>query len=77
MKYDNSIPNDLPERGLALLMPRESALASYRIFNPDNKDPSDNALLAIALNEKLALVTSDPKILTVTEPGLKLIDAAN
>lgn len=75
MKYDNSIMEDLPIMGVELIMPNRLTLGRYKIYNPDNKDPFDNILIAVALAEKCTFVTSDSKILAVSEPGLVLLDA--
>ena len=75
MQYDNSIINDLPTMGVELIMPDRLLLSRYRIYNPSNKDPFDNVLISVALNEKCTLVTSDQKILAVAESALSLLDA--
>ncbi len=49
----------------------------YTIFNPQNKDPYDNALVAVAIAESLPLVTADESILSLKHKGLVLIDARN
>lgn len=40
-----------------------------------NKDPFDNALISVAIDENYVLVTSDPKILSVSVANLRLLDA--
>ena len=75
LNYDISVLGDLTKMGIDLIMPDEEALRGYAIFNPDNKDPFDNVLIAVARNEKCTFVTSDPKILSVSAPGFKLFDA--
>lgn len=42
----------------------------YRIFNPDNRDPLDNALIASALCEGVPFITADGDILALqpTQP---------
>jgi PIN domain nuclease of toxin-antitoxin system len=75
MKYDNSIMEDLSIMGLELIIPDRLVLGRYKIYNSDNKDPFDNALISVSIGEKCTFVTSDSKILTITEPGLLLLDA--
>jgi PIN domain nuclease of toxin-antitoxin system len=75
LTYDASVLNDLPKMGIELVMPTEEALAAYTIFNADNRDPFDNVLIAVACSEQCIFVTSDPKILAVSTPGLVLLDA--
>lgn len=76
LNYDRSILNDLPKMGIELIMPSNEVLSTYKIFNSDNKDPFDNILIAVARNHKCIFVTADPKILTVSSPGLRFLDAA-
>lgn len=75
LEYDPTILDDLPNMGVDLLFPDKTTLQNYAIFNPNNKDPFDNALITVAMHENCLLVTSDPKILTVSAYNLNLIDA--
>lgn len=75
LTLDPSVINDLPKMGIELLFPHKDTLREYAIFNAENKDPFDNALISVALQEKCVLITSDVKILAVTNPRLKLINA--
>lgn len=75
MKYDNSVVEDLPVMGVELIMPDRLVLGRYKIYNPANKDPFDNILISVAIGEKCTFVTSDPKILGVSEPDLVVLDA--
>jgi PIN domain nuclease of toxin-antitoxin system len=75
LDFDSSIMNDLPKMGIELLMPSNATLQKYAIFNPDNKDPFDNVLTAVAISEKCTFVTSDPKILAISSRDLSLLDA--
>ena len=75
LSYDSSILGDLTKMGIDLIMPDEEALKGYAIFNPENKDPFDNVLIAVARNEKCKFVTSNAKILAVSAPGFKSFDA--
>ncbi len=75
LDYSPSVLDDLPKMGIDLLLPDTTTLQNYAIFNPNNKDPFDNALIAVAIHEKYSLVTSDPKILAVSAYDLSLIDA--
>jgi PIN domain nuclease of toxin-antitoxin system len=72
---DPSIVQDLPKMGIDLIYPNKDTLRRYRIFNPLNKDPFDNALMSIAVQSKFVLITSDSKILDVESTDLKLISA--
>ena len=73
--YDSSILEDLPSMGIELIMPDTVVLNGYKIFNPENKDPFDNILIATALNEKCLFVTSDSRILSTNLHSLNLVDA--
>lgn len=75
MTIDIAVVDDLPTMGIELLDPDMNVLEGYAIFNPDNKDPFDNILISIALNEKCSLMTSDSKILDTKHDDLKLINA--
>jgi PIN domain nuclease of toxin-antitoxin system len=75
MKYDNSIMELLPAMGVELIMPDHLVLARYKKYNPTNKDPFDNVLMAVAQSEKCVLVTSDQKMLAFSGPSLTLLDA--
>jgi PIN domain nuclease of toxin-antitoxin system len=76
LDYDPSVIGDLPKMGIELLFPNEDTLRGYVLFNPENRDPFDNALISVALQEKYTLVTSDTKILAVSDSRLKLINAS-
>jgi len=75
LDYDSTILNDLPKMGIDLLFPDKTTLQNYAIYNTDNKDPFDNALIAVAIHENCLFITSDPKILAVTAHNLNLLDA--
>ena len=75
LDFNPTIISDLPRMGIDLLFPDETTLQNYAIFNANNKDPFDNALITVAIHENCLLVTSDPKILNVSAHNLKLIDA--
>jgi len=75
LTYDNSVIDDLPGMDIKLVMPDEDVLQNYNIFNSDNKDPFDNALVAVAINERHTFVTADPKILAISKSNLALQDA--
>jgi PIN domain nuclease of toxin-antitoxin system len=75
LDYDPSVLDDLPGMGIDLLLPDKTTLQNYMIFNPDNKDPFDNALMTVAVHEKCRFVTSDPKILNISFHSLRLLDA--
>lgn len=62
LDYDSTVLDDLPKMGIDLLLPDKTTLQNYTIFNPDNKDPFDNALIATAIHEKYSFVTIDPKV---------------
>lgn len=75
LDYDPSIIDDLPRMGIELIMPTPRTLRNYETYNPNNKDPFDNALISVALDENTALLTSDEKILSTQTPDLKSLDA--
>ena len=75
LDYDVSVLKDLANMGIELLFPDVDTLKDYAIFNPDNKDPFDNAIISVALYEKCALITSDPKILALNSLNLNLLNA--
>lgn len=75
LDYDPELIDDLPEMGIDILFPDKNSLKDYKIFNSNNKDPFDNALITTAIYEGCTLITSDPKILAVTDKDLKLFDA--
>jgi len=75
LDYDSSVIDDLPKMGIDLLLPNPKTLEDYKIFNPSNKDPFDNALITLALKEGYSFVTSDIKILNTKVKGLNLLNA--
>jgi PIN domain nuclease of toxin-antitoxin system len=75
LAYDGTVLNDLPKMGIELVLPDIAALSGYTVFNPNNKDPFDNILIAVARNEAAEFVTSDPKILAVSAPGFVPLNA--
>ena len=75
LSYDTSILDDLSDMGIELILPDTSELKSYKVFNPDNKDPFDNMLMNIAIRDNLCLMTSDKKILDTQVDGFKHLDA--
>ncbi len=74
LEFDHDVISDLPKMGVELLLPGPKSLVGYKIFNPDNNDPFDNALITTALNEELVIMTSDDKILNTNTVGLRLVD---
>ena len=77
LEYDQTIVDDLPDMGIELVMPTMSSLSRYNIHSPNNKDPFDNMLIAIALEENATLLTSDAKMLGTVIPRFKVIDVNN
>lgn len=75
LKYEDEIFDDLAELGIEVIAPSRELLSRYRIFSPANKDPFDNLIIATALAQKSALMTSDRQILDTKSKGLKLLDA--
>lgn len=75
LTYQDSLLEDLPKMNIEILMPELENLHQYTIFNPDNKDPFDNILIATALTEKAKFMTSDRKILASKIPSLRLVNA--
>lgn len=75
LNYDPKVLDLLNDMDIELVMPDTSLLKKYEIFNTQNKDPFDNALIATAIVGKYILVTSDHKILDTSFKGLKLLNA--
>jgi PIN domain nuclease of toxin-antitoxin system len=75
LTWDTSLIEDLPSMGIDLIMPDMDALLRYAVLNPNNKDPFDNIIMSTARSRNAKLMTSDHKILAVSIPGLKTIDA--
>ncbi len=75
LNYDPSVLDDLPRMGIDLLLPDITTLQNYMIYNSDNKDPFDNALITVAVHKKCRFITSDPKILNISLHSLRLLDA--
>ncbi len=73
--YDPLIIEDLPKMGIELIMPSVSVLQAYKVYSVDNKDPFDNMLISVALEESTSLITSDQKIIGTSFSGLKTIEA--
>ncbi len=76
LHYEDKVFDDFVEQDIQLLMPDRALLSNYRIFNPDNKDRFDNLLIATALDNRYALMTTDHKILAAKIPRLRTIDAS-
>jgi len=62
-EYNDTIVEDLPKMGVELVMPDLEVLSKYKIYDQSNKDPFDNMLIAVAIDHKMTMVTSDTKIL--------------
>ncbi len=72
---DSSVAKDLSKMGIDLVMPDVDILETYTIISPDNRDPFDNVIMAVARNEKYVFVTSDSKVLATVASDLTIIDA--
>ncbi len=75
LEYDPSVLDDLPKMGIELLALGPKALIGYAIYDPENKDPFDNALITTAINEACCLMTSDASLLNVSVNELRTLDA--
>ncbi|MEI7674387.1 MAG: type II toxin-antitoxin system VapC family toxin [bacterium] len=75
LNYDPSVLDDLQSMGIELLVPDKTTLQNYTLFNPDNKDPFDNAIITMAIHENCLLVTSDSRILQLSIHNLNLLNA--
>jgi PIN domain nuclease of toxin-antitoxin system len=75
LEYDDTVLDDLSQMGIELLIADRSTLRNYKIYNPVNRDPFDNALISVAISENCIFITGDTKILSIKEPALNLIDA--
>lgn len=76
LSWDTSLIDDLPSMGIELIMPDIDTLQNYAILNPANKDPFDNVIVSVARSGNSTLMTSDPKILAISNLGLSVIDAS-
>lgn len=47
----------------------------YSLFSQHNRDPFDNALVSIAVSERIPFMTADTKILALKYPGLVCVNA--
>ena len=68
------IVSNIELMGVAILPFEHTQAEGYQLYNTSNKDPFDNALISIAIERKLALLTSDLKILSVKHPRLRVIN---
>lgn len=75
LSWDTSLINDLPSMGIELIMPDTKALQGYAILGPTNRDPFDNMIMSVARSRNFVLMTSDPKILSISSSGFSTIDA--
>jgi PIN domain nuclease of toxin-antitoxin system len=75
--YDDSALDDLTSAGFEILYPTREILEAYRIYDPTNKDPFDNILLAVAQVEQCSFMTSDKIILANRTDGIAVINARN
>lgn len=75
IEVEDSIIEDSVKAGFELLMPDLNTLTGYTVLNPNNKDPFDNALMCVAIQERCKFMTSDRKILSTNAEGFKLLDA--
>lgn len=75
IEVEDSIIEESVKAGLELLMPDLNTLTAYTVLNPNNKDPFDNALMCVAIQERYTFMTSDRKILSTNAEGLKILDA--
>lgn len=69
------IISSIPTMEIKVLNYDQAQASNYELYNPANLDPFDNALISIAITEKLTLVTADQDILSIKRPGLKCINA--
>ena len=75
MTFDPQIIQKLETVGIKLLYPDVELLGEYTVYNPENRDPFDNALLTVAKTHGLVLVTNDHKII-MSNSGVNILDAA-
>ncbi len=75
MTYDDSIFEDIAVMNLRLVPADRAVLAAYRIFDPENKDPFDNLLIAVAKTGDYRFMTSDSVILESEKLSIQLSDA--
>ena len=75
LDFNPEIIDDLAEMDITISFPEAKTLENYKIFNPNNKDPFDNALISVALKENCVFVTADKNIINTHVNGLSLLDA--
>ncbi len=69
-------PDDLIKSlGISVLDLNSDDCAHYKLFNPNNRDPFDNAIIGVASARKMRLLTGDAKILATKNLKLQLVDA--
>lgn len=67
LKMDEPLERLIDDLKLTILDYTQKQTAAYRIFNSDNKDPFDNALMAVAFSENLPFVTADRLITPLSD----------
>ena len=75
LDFNPEIIDDLAEMDITISFPEAKTLENYKIFNPNNKDPFDNALISVALKENCVFVTADKNIINTHVNGLSLLNA--
>lgn len=65
---------NIPLMGVEILNFTEPHTRDYKIFNSNNKDPHDNALVSTAISTSLIFATADRDILAIEHNKLRLID---
>ncbi len=71
----NAIINAVSDMDFTVLELTQAHTEPYRVFAKNNKDPFDNTLVSIAIQESIPFITADKKILAIDNPKLKTIDA--
>lgn len=75
LSSSRNLAEKLQSLGVEILNADLPVLEKYKIFNDDNRDPFDNAIIAHAVLHSAVLLTTDQKILATSAPNLRTIDA--
>lgn len=68
--------DNLQKNGIEILFPKTNELKQYKVYSEKNKDPFDNMLITSAKENGLEFMTSDQRILELSEPGVSMLPAS-
>jgi PIN domain nuclease of toxin-antitoxin system len=75
LRFHHGIIDDLAAMQVDFILPDRASVEHFRIYDSRNKDPFDNLLITVALQERYALLTCDDALLKLAIPGVKVIDS--